>query len=137
MARPTKYGPEIEKRIIEALSAGASRRAAAQYAGIDETTLIHWMKRYSNFASAVIAAESRVEVSAIVAVRKAWMDGDWRAAIEFLKRRRSSEWGETQRIEIIQSVREMARAANQDEEAAVAEAEQILREIRGSRNARS
>lgn len=135
--RPTKYTPETEKRILEALSGGVSRKTAAEYAGIDEVTLIRWMQRYDNFASAVIAAESKVEVSAVLSVRQAWMAGDWRAAIEWLKRRRSKEWSETHRIELISSVREMARAAGADEDAAVAEAEAILKELRGARNARS
>lgn len=135
MARPTKYGPESEKRIIEALSAGVSRKTASEYAGIDQDTLIRWMKRYTDFADAVRAAESKVEVSAVVSVRQAWMAGDWRAAIEWLKRRRPKEWSETHRLEIVTTVREMARAAGQDEDAAVAEAEQILKELRSARNA--
>ena len=47
MARPTKYTPEAVKRITDALSAGASRRAAADYAGIDQDTLANWMKHPS------------------------------------------------------------------------------------------
>lgn len=135
MARPSKRTPEREKRIMEALSAGASRKASAEYAGINEETLIAWMKRYLDFKSAVIEAESKVEVSAIVSVRKAWMDGDWRAAIEWLKRRRSKEWGDVTRHEIVSMVREMARATNGDEDAAVAEAEAYLKDLR--RGARS
>lgn len=135
--RPSKYTPEREKRILEALAGGVSRKTAAEYGGIDEVTLIRWMQRYENFASAVIATESRVEVSAVVSVRQAWMNGDWRAAMEWLKRRRSTEWSETHRIEIVNSVREMARAAGADEDQAVAEAEQYLKELRGSRGARS
>lgn len=134
MARPSKRTPEIEKRIMEALSAGVSRKTASEYAGIDQTTLINWMKRYPDFSNAVIEAESKVEVSAVVSVRQAWMAGDWRAAIEWLKRRRSKEWSETHRLEIIQSVRELARMTNRDEESAVAEAEAILKELRSARN---
>ena len=133
MARPTKYTPEVEKRIVDALAGGVSRKAAAEYGGIDEVTLIRWMHRYASFASAVTRAESSVEVSAIVSVRQAWMAGDWRAAIEWLKRRRSAEWGDVQRIEVINSVREMARMAGADEDAAVAEAEAYLQELRRGR----
>src|SRR5215218_9410207 len=136
MARPTKYTPEREKRIIDALSGGVSRKAAAEYAGIDQDTLTSWMKRYSDFSAAVIRAESSCEVSAIVSLRQAWMGGDWRAGLEWLKRRRHQEWGDIQRLEIVASVREMARAAGKDEDAAVAEAVQILKELRGARNAR-
>lgn len=137
MARPTKYTPAMVKKVLDALAAGVSRRAAAEYAGIDEKTLITWMQRYASFSSAVIEAETKVEVSAVVSIRQAWMAGDWRAAVEWLKRRRSKDWSETHRLEIVSTVREMARAAGQDEEAAVAEAETILKELRGARNARS
>lgn len=137
MARPSKRSPEIEKRIMEALAAGVSRKTAAEYGGVTEDTLIRWMKRYADFHSAVIDAESKVEVSAVVSVRAAWMAGDWRAAIEWLKRRRHQEWSETHRVEIINSVREMAKAAGADESAAVAEAEAYLKEQRASRGTRS
>lgn len=130
MARPSKFNADREKRILEALSAGVSRKTAAEYAGIDQDTLIRWMQRYASFADAVIEAETKVEVSAVVSVRQAWMSGDWRAAIEWLKRRRHREWSEIHRVEIIDSVREMARATGADEQAAVAEAEAYLAEQR-------
>jgi transposase len=132
MARPSKYTPEMEKKIVEALTAGVSRKTAAEYAGIDEKTVINWMKRYSSFSSAVIAAETKVEVSATISLRQAWAGGDWRAALAWLERRRHEDWGRKDRLEIIQSVRELARANGRDEEAAVAEAEAILKEIRGA-----
>jgi transposase len=132
MARPSKYTPEMEKKIVEALTAGVSRKTAAEYAGIDEKTVINWMKRYSSFSSAVIAAETKVEVSATISLRQAWASGDWRAALAWLERRRHEDWGRKDRLEIIQSVRELARANGKDEEAAVAEAEAILKEIRGA-----
>lgn len=131
--RPTKYTPEKSKEILGNLSIGCSRKASAEAAGIDEVTLIRWMQRYENFASAVLETEAKVERSAVTSVRQAWMDGDWRAAIEWLKRRRSKEWSETHRLEIIAGVRELARETGKDEEAAVAEAEALLKELRGAR----
>lgn len=138
MARPSKYTPEREKRILEALSAGVSRKTAAEYAGVDPDTMLQWMRRYPGFSAAVIEAESKVEVSAVVSVRQAWMAGDWRAAIEWLKRRRSAEWSETHRVEIINMVSEMAVAMGKDKEAAVEEAERFLKELKANaRHARS
>jgi hypothetical protein len=133
MARPSKYTPEREKRILEALSAGTSRRGAAEYGGIDEGTLIDWMKRYATFSSAVVAAEAAVEVRATLTIRQAFTD-DWKAAAFWLERRRNKEWGRQVKVELINTVREMARAAGVDEDAAVAEVEQILRETRGARS---
>lgn len=135
MARPTKYTPDLERRFLQVLESGVSRKTAAEYVGIDEKTVINWMRRYSSFSSAVIQAESKVEVSAVMSIRQAWMNGDWRAGIEWLKRRRSKDWSETHRLEIINSVREMARETGKDEDAAVAEAEAILKELRHARHA--
>lgn len=133
MARPSKRTPEVEKRITDALTAGMSRKGAAEYGGIDEGTLIDWVKRYPNFASAVVAAEAACEFRATLTIRAAFNDGDWKAAAFWLERRRNKEWGRQVKVEIINTVRQMARAAGADEDAAVAEVETILREIRGAR----
>lgn len=106
------------------------RKGASEYGGIDQKTLETWMKRYSDFSDAVIAAEASCEFGASLTIRRAFTAGDWKAAAFWLSRRRSETWGETHRLEIIASVRELARAAGADEEAAVAEAEVFLREMR-------
>lgn len=137
MARPSKRTPEVEKRIMDALAAGNTRRASALYAGIDQRTFERWMNRNAAFAEAVENAEARAEVGHVLNIRKAAGDGVWTASAWWLERRRHQDWGRRDKIEIINSVREMARAAGQDEDAAVAEAEQILKEIRAhGRNAR-
>lgn len=134
MARPSKYTPATEALVVEALTAGASRRAAAEYAGLDEGTLGRWMRRYAGFAGAVRTAESRVEVRAALVIRQAFEGGDWRAAVAWLERRRPDDWAKTDRVEIISSVRDLARREGWDaaEEAlAVAEVERMLRAKRG------
>ena len=133
MARPSKRTPEVEKRIMEALSAGMSRRGASEYGGIDQSTLENWMKRYSDFSEAVVAAEAQCELRAVLTIRQAFTD-DWKAAAFWLERRRNKEWGRQVKVELINTVREMARAAGVDEDAAIAEVEQILRETRGARS---
>src|SRR6187551_1185518 len=111
MARPTKYTPEVEKRITDALAGGASRRLAAEYGGIHEDTFQLWMRRYSDFSEAVTRAEAQCEMSAIMSLRAGWAQtGDWRAGLEWLKRRRPKEWGDVTRHEIVNMVREMAQA---------------------------
>lgn len=100
MARPTKYTPERTAKILEALEAGTSRRGAAEFAGIDEKTLITWMRRYSSFSSAVKEAEAGVEVRASRAINTAFADGDWRAALSWLERRRHADWGKVDRVEL-------------------------------------
>lgn len=130
--RKTKYTADVTKRIMQALTAGMPRKGASEYGGVDQVTLERWMHKYVDFADAVIAAEASCELRAALTIRQAFVDGDWKAAAFWLSRRRSQTWGETHRVEIINTVREMARAAGQDEDAAVAEAVAILKELRSA-----
>jgi hypothetical protein len=91
------------------------------------------MARFDSFASAVQNAEARAEVGHVLNIRQAAQSGTWTASAWWLERRRHEDWGRKDRIEIINSVREMARAAGADEDAAVAEAEEYLKEIRSAR----
>ncbi len=43
--RPTALTPDVEHRIIQALQLGDYRKDAAQYAGVDPTTLHRWVAR--------------------------------------------------------------------------------------------
>jgi hypothetical protein len=106
VGRPTKYTPEVQRRIVEALTAGASRRDAAHYAGIDARQFQRWLHRFAAFAAAVQEAEAGVAVRAALTVRQAFSDGDWRAASWWLERRRREDWGKVDTLEI-----EVRRAA--------------------------
>jgi hypothetical protein len=136
MARPgpdSKYTPATVKKITEALAAGNTRGASSAYGGISQKTLERWMKRYVEFDEAVKDAEARAEVGHVANIAQAARNGNWTASAWWLERRRYQDWGRKDKLEIITTVRELARAAGQDEDAAVAEAEQILKEIRGAR----
>jgi hypothetical protein len=99
MARPTKYTPETAKKITDALSAGNTRRAAAAYGGIDETTLCRWLRRFAGFARSVTLAEASCEVALVATIRAA-APSDWKAASWWLERRRHQSWGRVDRIEV-------------------------------------
>jgi hypothetical protein len=133
MARPSKLTPATERVILDALRAGATRTAAFEAAGVERTQISRWMRRFATFRNAVLEAEANAELRAVVAVRQAINAGGWRAAAWWLEHRRRDDWGATHRVEIIGSVRELARSAGIDEDAAVAEAEGILKELRGGR----
>lgn len=137
MARPTKYTPEIVERIREALVAGNTRKASALHAGIDQDTLNIWMNRYSDFRTAVENAEAQAEVDHVANIVQAAQKGNWTASAWWLERRRHQDWGRKDRVEIINTVRQLAAAEGlSDEEtaAAVAEAETYLKGMRsGSR----
>lgn len=136
MARPTKYTDERARRIADALAAGNTRRAAALSAGITERTFERWIARFVGFVAAVEKAEAEAEVAHVATIRSAATDGTWQASAWWLERRRSEDWGKRERIEIISSVRDLARRAGlsaEDEARAVQEAEQVLAELRGAR----
>lgn len=111
--RKTKLNPEVQRKICDALRAGNTRRASAQYVGIDERTFYNWMSRGENpelrrdgepkkseepfiqFFQAVTRAESECEVWHVANLKKHAAD-DWRASVEWLKRRKRDDWSEKQ-----------------------------------------
>lgn len=100
MARPSKYTPERVASILEALTAGNTRRAAAAYGGIDENTLGRWIARFGDFAEAVKSAEAAAEVGHVANIAAAANDGTWTASAWWLERRRHADWGKVDRVEI-------------------------------------
>lgn len=144
MARPTKRTPELEKRLLDALRGGNTRRAACTYAGITDETFSIWLKSFPGFLELVTHAEAQVEVRSVAILQKAaggyettetrtadrhfikktrrtLPDGsvleeavpvkvtetttitrhesDWKASLEWLKRRRRDDWGDKQLLE--------------------------------------
>ena len=93
---------EAGPRIIAALRNGADRAAAVGYAGVPYGTVRSWISRgrsghtpYDEFAAQVEAAEAEAAVRmAKVIFDAAHAEHDYRAALEWLKRRRPEEWGE-------------------------------------------
>lgn len=100
MARPTKYTPEREKKIVDALRIGCSRRDAYESAGIDQETFARWLKRFAGFAALVREAESAAAVAHTANIAKAAKRGQWKASLEWLKRRRREEWGDSIQADI-------------------------------------
>lgn len=94
MSRPIKYNEKIQQDICKVLRAGNTRACAARYVGIDPDTFRRWMQRYTGFYGAVTRAEAEVEIAHVGAIQRAAQEGDWRAALEWLKRRRAEDWGD-------------------------------------------
>jgi hypothetical protein len=135
MARPTKYTTERVAKIVEALQGGNTRAAASAFGGVDQATFDRWMLRYAHFAEAVREAEAQAELAHVATIKHASDSGDWRAALAWLERRRNRDWGKREKLEIIESVREMARSEGWDhdeEAAAIAEVERLMREQSGA-----
>jgi transposase len=108
VARPSKLTAHVRERIAQAVSSGASYRAAALSAGVAESTVRSWLARgraeqgarrhargerpYVELVEAVEQAAGRAEVRAAVLIAKA-AESDWRAAAWFLERRDPETFG--------------------------------------------
>src|SRR5947209_3503154 len=68
--RSPKWSPEREQRVIDAISAGSTRKAAAFHAGISEDTLARWLRR-ADFADRLTRAEADVELRCTAIILKA------------------------------------------------------------------
>jgi|GEM_PF-5090031 hypothetical protein len=118
--RPSKFTPERQAKILDGLRAGMTRRASAGFAGVAENTFQGWLAQptKADFKEEVEEAESFAEARHTGSIAKAafgeevtrtktttraegtvtqtietrW-ESDWRAALEWLRRRRRKEWG--------------------------------------------
>jgi hypothetical protein len=135
MARPSKYTPERVTLVLDALTAGCTRKTAAAYASVDETTLCRWLKRYADFASRVSLAEASCEVAAVATIRAA-AKKDWHAASWWLERRRYQDWGRVDRLEIdIRTAAErVAETTGADVDWLIRRAEQIVQQAARDRS---
>jgi hypothetical protein len=136
MPRPTKYSPDIVKRILDALAAGNTRRASVQHAGVSEDAFGRWLRRYADFADAVFRAEAQAEVAHVANIAQAARAGDVRASIFWLERRRGQDWGRRDYLEIqIRAAAErVAAATGADASWLIARAEEIAAQAAAERS---
>lgn len=95
MARKSKLTPEVQERIVQAISMGATYELASQFGGIHYDTFNEWMKGKPDFSEAVKAAEGRAVVGWLAKIEKAASDGNWQAAAWKLERRYPENYGRT------------------------------------------
>jgi hypothetical protein len=128
VARPTKRTPDREQRLVQALQAGNTRRAAATYAGVDERTVERWAASNVGFAALLTRAEAESEVALVALVRQA-ASKDWRAAAHLLERRWPDSWGRRDRLEVTlrQTAERLGAELGLDPDELIAEAERIAR----------
>jgi transposase len=113
LGQPTKLTPDVADRIIQVVTAGNYLKTAAQFAGVGQSTLMLWLQkgrtaaalrdagraeelsehdlRCLDFLERVTQAETVAEVSAVTHWRRAFTD-DWRAARDYLARKRPDQW---------------------------------------------
>ena len=118
--RPTALTPDVQHRILQALQLGNYRKDAAQYAGVDPTTLHRWVARgrrepdseYGALREAVLEAESKAKIAAMGCITRSARDGDWRASAWYLERKYPHEFSERSQLFLV------AKAFEQVEQAA-------------------
>ena len=120
--RKTKLNPDVQKRICDALKKGNTRRVACLVGGVSESAFYEWIERGSNpeytrkgelrkdcqeyveFVEAVTRAEAECESFHVENLLNHAKD-DWRASIEWLKRRKKDDWSDKQNIDLNANVK--------------------------------
>ena len=119
MARPTKHTPERKQRALDAVRAGLTRRAAAAVAGMCERTLYDWMGQSAVFAADIARADGEAEARMTALVVQAAQSGNVQAAMWWLERRRSEDYGRRERVDLDVYVRQRALELGLDPEQAL------------------
>ena len=105
--RPTKFTPEIAAEVVKAVKAGMLLQDAAQYAGLDRTTLYRWLKEgakkrdpkhpLADFCNMVSQGNGVAKLRAIGSVHAA-MGNDWKAAAWWLGVTDPKNYGQKVRV---------------------------------------
>lgn len=99
--RPTKANQERMEAICAMLEIGATRKDTANANGINYTTFLDWLGRFPEFSNAVETSEGVIaaRMTARLYSEATKEGGDWKASLEWLKRRRRDDWGDKQLLE--------------------------------------
>ncbi len=95
MGRKSKFTPETEQKLVQAIQMGATYELAAQYGGISYETFRVWLSEKPAFSEAIKEAEGRAVVGWLAKIEKAANDGSWQAAAWKLERRYPATYGRT------------------------------------------
>jgi transposase len=113
--RPSKLSRPVRDRLIEALTTGAYREAAATYAGIHVATLYRWLERgdadikqglrseFRELCEAVKGAEAEFQLRALRQIDAAAERGAWQASAWRLERKHPDSWGRKRAVEVVTS----------------------------------
>lgn len=77
---------KVKDEIVTALSVGAYEKDACASVGISEDTFRRWEKADADFAARTSRARAKGWIGDLAVIRRAALDGDWRAAGEHLDR---------------------------------------------------
>jgi hypothetical protein len=119
--RKTKRTPELEKVLFGAIKKGCTHKAACGVAGIHPDTFYTWLNDFPDFADSVTEAENQAEAAFTQMVFESARE-DGKFALEWLKRRRRAEWGDSIKQELSGgvSITRKAEDLSDDELASIA-----------------
>jgi transposase len=109
--RPLLLNDELADRIVQVVAAGNYLKTAAQFCGVSQSTLQAWLARgraaaaqadavqevpqaeepFLRLLERVTQAETQAEIAAVTHWRRAFGE-DWRAARDYLGRKRPDQW---------------------------------------------
>jgi hypothetical protein len=92
MGRPVVLDAAKRAQVVSLVRAGCTKRRAAAYVGVDESTIRRAEKADPTFAQQLVQAEIQLELELVGKVR-AEADNTWRAAAWYLERRNPAEYG--------------------------------------------
>lgn len=111
MARPSKFTPEVQQRLCDAIRAGNYYEAACGYAGVDYSNFRRWIEKgekaksgpYREFCEAIQKAAADAEAT-IVAQWRQHIPENWQAARDFLARRFPERWGQRDTLTVLKKL---------------------------------
>jgi hypothetical protein len=97
--RPTKFSIELQEAICNSVRNASTFQAAAEANGLKYDTFNDWMADNHSFSQAVYKAKAECSQRMAAVLQRAALGtketpGDWRAALEYLKRRDRLEWSD-------------------------------------------
>jgi hypothetical protein len=126
--RPSKFTDQRVQRLLAAIRAGNTTRAACHYAGIGVQTLADWQRQHRDFREALEKAEADAEVRMVAEIVQAVRGGTWQAAAWWLERRRADDYGRRDRVdvELRLQLKRLAAELELSEQDILAEAERLV-----------
>jgi transposase len=111
---PSRFEPEIAKKVLDLLARGNYIETAAAAAGVSKVTIYTWLKRgarsrkgpFHDFAVAAEKAQAEAEVLDLARLEKMAMKGDFRAISWRLERRNARRWGPQIQVQVHQVIDE-------------------------------
>lgn len=106
--RKTLLTPELQKRMVDVISATGQDKDAYELAGISEASFYGWLKRgteepagpYFEFLGAIKEAKARRRASLVAQIQLAARGGTWQAAAWLLERTESATYALRNKHEI-------------------------------------